>query len=267
MRCLASLAVAAVFCCVIPAASAQLRLCEVMYWEFQGPVESIEEKEFHYDYDTEAIATKPKYTRVYRFDDKHRLQAIEATDAYGKTIHTLAYDDAGRMKSLRRTREIPGRRSSGHEEAVQRNEQGEITALTKEEFVGIVGIKLKRKIENEAEDTRRMIKTYEPEEDGGAPECLYLIDNNRLLAVLHYGAYSDPDRVKEARRFDEKGLLIESRSFSARDEPNKVTHQEAYKYEFDEQGNWLSRVTHLVNDGKPDKVWRKVTRVVTYRDE
>jgi hypothetical protein len=160
---------------------------------------------------------------------------------------------------------VTGRRKFGEERSCQRDEKGEITGLAVEEFVGIVPIKMQRKIENEAEGDRRMIKTYEPKEDGGAAERLYLFDQDRLLAILTYDGYSDPERVIGTKRFDAKEVLQESLRFADADDPEKVTSRETYKYELDSQGNWTSRATHSNFRDNPNTIMRRVTRAVKYR--
>ena len=226
MRYTLPLLIALSFCLAAQPASAQFRLLEAAYWQFHGPIESIEEREYKYDYKADAIATEAERSRIYRFDDRGRLETIEGTDPYGKTTYTLRYDDAGRLSLLRREREVEGKRKFGEERSGQRDDQGEITGLAVADFVGIVALKLQRKVENEAEGDRRMIKTYKPQEDGGDPDRLYLIEKNQLRAILYYGAYSDPNRVSKTKRFNAKGLLVQSLSYSARDEPKQVTNRD-----------------------------------------
>ena len=110
-----------------------------------------------------------------------------------------------------------------------------------------------------------MIKTYKPKENGGAPDRLYLIEDDQLLAILYYGAYSDPDRVSKTKRFNEKEVLEESLSYSARDEPDKVTGRDTYKYKFDSHGNWTTRNRHTKFRDNPDKIMGQVTRTLKYR--
>ena len=248
-------------------AVAQYRLLEVMHWKFHGPIESIVEREYKFDYDTLAIATEAENSRVYRFDESGRLATIEGTDPYGKTTYTLGYDDAGRLWSLRREREVEGRKKFGEIRTCERDEDGQISALAIAEFVGIVSIKLQRKIENEAEGNRRMIKTYEPKEDGGRGERMYLFEDDRLLSILKYDGYTKPDRVSEANRYNKQGLWEASISYSLASDPERITDVDNYKYEFDSRGNWISRTRHT--KWREDRVWAmgRVTRDVKYRDE
>jgi hypothetical protein len=255
-----------VLCAAGPAA-AQHRLLEVMHWQFHGPVASIEEREYKFDYKTDAIATEPENTQTFHFNAQGRLEKIDATDPYGKTTYTLRYDDAGRLQALRRERFVEGRRKFGEEQACERNDKGEITSLTKAEFVGIVSIKLPRQVENEVEGNRRTIKTYKLKEDGGQADRLYLFENERLLAILQYDGFSDPERVSRAMRFDEKGVMQESRRFSYIDDVKEVSGIDNFKYEFDSQGNWTSRTRHTKFRDDPDKAMGRVTRVVKYREE
>ena len=267
MRYSVAVAVGLLVICSAGRASAQYHLVEAMYWQFHGPVESIEERDYKFDYKADAIATEAEQSRIYRFDEDRQLKTIEETDPHGKTTFTLGYDDAGRLLTLRREREVEGRRKFGEVRSCQRDEKGEITSMAIEEFVGIVSIKLQRKVENEAEGNRRMIKTFEPKDDGGHAERLYLIENERVLAMLKYDGFSDPERVSRALRYDEKGNLQEYRSFSYIDDVKKAYDIERYKYEFDAHGNWTSQTRHTEFRDDPDKAMGRVTRTIKYRHE
>ena len=246
---------------------AQHRLLEVMNWKFHGPIESIEQREYKFDYYTLNISKDFENSAVYHFDDAGRLKTIDEQDPYGKTTYTLRYDDAGRLEALHRFRKANGGKTFENRRSCQRNEKGEITSLAVEEIVGIVSIKLKRQVENESEGNRRMIKTYEPKEDGGRAERLYLFEDDQLLSILKYDGYSKPDRISEANRYNAKGLREAELNYHLADQPEKITSRYLYKYEFDARGNWISQTRHTKWRDDPNKAMIRITRVVKYRDQ